>query len=109
MRPSIGAVLALVLAAAPGLDAQRPAARRCALELIRADREGGGDQMMLGNTNYYAGGNVKLRCARQQVFLDGDSVASIGGQFIQVITRAEYRDEDVTISADTLTYRKPRE
>ena len=109
MRPSIGAVLALVLATAPGLEAQRPAPRRCVLELIRADREGGGDQVMLGNTNYYAGGNVKLRCARQQVFLDGDSVASIGGQFIQVITRAEYRDEDVTISADTLTYRKPSE
>lgn len=109
MKTTLGAVLTLALVVTPGLEAQRPAPRRCAIVLISADREGGGDQPIPGSNNYYAGGNVKLRCQNQQVFLEGDSVASIGGQFMQVITRAQYRDEDVTIDSDTLTYLKGSE
>jgi hypothetical protein len=109
MRIQLAIAMGLALPGLSALDAQRPAQRRCAIELISAEREGGGDEVIVGSTNYYAGGNVKLRCRNQQVFLEGDSVASIGGAFLQVITRAEYRDEDVTINADTLTYTKADE
>ena len=110
MRPLrwIGLMMAAVTIT-DAAAAQRPAERRCVLELLSADREGGGDEPIAGSANYYAGGNVRLRCRNQPVFLDGDSVTSIGGQFIQVITRAQYRDEDVIIDADTLTYLKGNE
>jgi hypothetical protein len=109
MRPHALVFSMLALTAIGSLGAQRPASRRCAIELLSAEREGGGDEVMEGSTNYYAGGNVKLRCRNQPVYLEGDSVISIGGQFMQVITRAQYRDEDVTIDADTLTYLKGNE
>jgi hypothetical protein len=88
--------------------AQRPAERRCQLEILNVDREGAYDRFG-DNTNYFAGGNVRLRCIGQQVFLNADSMASIAGSVVQLFTDARYRDDDVDIRADTLTYYRTSE
>lgn len=88
--------------------AQRPAERRCQLEVLNVDREGAYDRFG-ENTNYFAGGNVRLRCVGQEVFLFADSMASIGGTVVQLFTDARYRDDDVDIRADTLTYYRTTE
>jgi hypothetical protein len=103
-----GAILALAIVALPA-DAQRPAQRRCVLELLSAEREGSGDRSIEGNESYFAAGNVRLKCRNQPIFLNGDSLESFGGQVIRVITRAQYRDEDITLDADTLLYVKASE
>ncbi|HRP08891.1 MAG TPA: hypothetical protein PLL69_10430, partial [Gemmatimonadales bacterium] len=91
------------------LQAQkRPAERRCLLEILNVDREGTRTQFG-SQTNYAAGGNVRLRCQKQQVFMQGDSLEAIAGEWIRLITGAQYRDEDVTIDADTLTYLRSQE
>lgn len=102
------ALAALVVVTLPAAG-QRPAERRCALELLSADREGSGDRSVIGNESYFAGGNVRLRCRNQPIFLGGDSLESFGGTVMRVITTAYYRDEDVTIDADTLMYVKTNE
>ncbi len=83
--------------------AQQPAQRRCRLEILNVDREGAYDRFG-ENTNYFAGGNVRLRCIGQEVFLNADSIASIAGSVVQLFTDAQYRDDDVSIDADTLVY-----
>lgn len=88
--------------------AQQPAARRCQLEILNVDREGAYDRFG-ENTNYFAGGNVRMRCVGQQVFLNADSVASIAGSVVQLFTDAQYRDDDIDIDADTLTYYRTTE
>lgn len=100
--------LAAILAATPfdGVAAQRPSQRRCLLEVLNVDREGGRFQEFGDNINYYAGGNVRMRCLGQPVFLNGDSVESIGGQVVRLLGRAQYRDEDISIDADSLFYTK---
>ncbi len=99
----------VALAAAAPVAAQRPAERRCLLEVLNVDREGSRDERIAGNVNYFAAGNVRLRCRNQPIFLEGDSVESYSGEFIRLITDAQYRDDDVTIDADTLAYRKTLE
>lgn len=98
-----------VLATAPALAAQERAERRCRLEVLNVDREGSRDERLAGNVNYFAAGNVRLRCVNQPIFLQGDSLESYNAQVIRLITGAQYRDDDVTIDADTLTYQKASE
>lgn len=100
--------IALLLVGALNLPAQRPATRRCLLQVLNVDREGFRDQFG-ENTNYFAGGDVRLRCANQPIFLKGDSIASIGGSVIQLFTGAQYRDDDIEINGDTLIYYKNTE
>jgi hypothetical protein len=102
-------LLALALVGAAELGAQRPAQRRCLLQVLNVDREGGFDTPFADNVNYYGGGNVRMRCTNQQVFIQSDSVESIGGIWIRFIGNAQYRDDDVIIEGDTLTYRKSNE
>ena len=96
------------LAAAP-LAAQAPSERRCRLEVLNVDREGSRDERLAGNVNYFAAGNVRLRCVAQEIFLDGDSLESYNAEVVRLITQAAYRDPDVRITADTLTYIKTSE
>lgn len=102
-------LLALACTVADGLAAQRPAQRRCLLEILNVDREGSRFAEIANNESYYAAGNVRMRCRGQDVFLNGDSVESIGGAVIRLIGKAQYRDADVTIDGDTLTYLKASE
>src|SRR5690606_3442696 len=80
--------LAALVVVTPPAAGQRPAERRCALELLSADREGSGDRSVIGNESYFAGGNVRLRCRNQPIFLGGDSLESFGGTVMRVITAA---------------------
>lgn len=104
MRLALVGVVALALTLPAEAGAQRPQERRCLLELLSQDRGLVRDEPLPGNENYYAGGNVRLRCQRQPVFLGADSIASYNGDVVQLMTRAYYRDEDVDIKADTLFY-----
>jgi hypothetical protein len=101
-------LVALVVAVSPGM-AQQPSDRRCSLEVLNVDREGSRDERLQGNVNYFAAGNVRLRCIGQPIFLDGDSLESYNAQVIRLITAARYRDDDITLDADTLTYLKGSE
>lgn len=104
-------VLTLMAALVPmvALTAQKPATpRRCQLDVLSVDREGYYEDFQAG-VNYFAGGNVRMRCRNQPVFLDGDSLASYNQEVIWLITRAHYRDESIDLRADTLIYRKADE
>lgn len=85
--------------------AQKAPARRCQLDVLSVDREGYYEDFQAG-VNYFAGGNVRMRCRNQPVFLDGDSLASYNQEVIWLIVKAHYRDETIDLSADTLIYRK---
>lgn len=99
----IGVILALMVL--PSLvPAQQPTGRRCNIVLLRSDRESVREIPMVGNENVFAGGNVEIRCAQEEVFLGADSVASFNGDVIQFMTRAYFRDGEIDITADTLLY-----
>ncbi|MES2305824.1 MAG: hypothetical protein V4558_09955 [Gemmatimonadota bacterium] len=103
----IRALLGVLLLGAfctPGLTAQQ--GKRCLLKVDNVDREGFLSEPIPGNTNYFAGGNVRLSCAGQDVRLGGDSLASLGGNVVILITKAFYRDATVSLTADTITYFK---
>lgn len=102
-RPVLLALL-VGLVAAPTLHAQRPAERRCLVVLLGQDRDLVREQPIPGYENLFAGGNVRLRCQNQQVFLGADSVMSLNGDVVELTTRAYYRDADVDLTADSLLY-----
>jgi hypothetical protein len=99
----LAVVLALVLPYGM-LSAQESTVRRCNIVLLRSDRESVRDVPVAGNENLFAGGNVEIRCAQQEIFIGADSVASFNRDVIQFMTRAYFRDEEVDITADTLLY-----
>lgn len=80
--------------------------KRCLLDVDNVDREWFRSEPIPGNTNFFAGGNVRLSCRGQDVHLGGDSLASLGGSVIILITEAFYRDATLSVKADTLTYFK---
>ena len=80
--------------------------KRCLLDVDNVDREGFRSEPIAGNTNFFAGGNVKLSCRGQNVHLGGDSLASLGGSVIILTTDAYYRDATISLTGDTLTYFK---
>lgn len=80
--------------------------KRCLLKVDNVDREGFLSEPIPGNTNYFAGGNVRLSCAGQDVRLGGDSLASIGGNVVILMFKAFFRDATVSLTADTITYFK---
>jgi hypothetical protein len=105
-------VLALVVALSVGLNttgsAQQP--KRCRLETERAvQREGVSVDIPGGNANYYFGGDVRFKCRGQEVRIGADSAESINGDVYRFITKAYYRDVDMSITADTLTYYRQTE
>lgn len=77
---------------------------RCLLEILNVDRQGVGNQPSPGVQNWFAGGNVRMRCVGQDVRMWSDSVASYQGQVVQFIGRVRYRDSVVDMTADFGTY-----
>jgi hypothetical protein len=69
------------------------------------DRQGAVNETPSG-TNYYAGGNVRLRCRGTQITMQSDSVAAYGGSVVQFIGTVKYRDSTITMDADRGTYYK---
>jgi len=108
MSVRLGAAIALVasLGAAP-LAAQD---RRCQLVVEHVEREGFRTKV-LGTTaeNYFAGGNVRLRCQSQPVRIWADSIASYGGALVQFIGHFRYEDETAKVTSDFGTYYKDDE
>ena len=97
--------LVLLSVAASSASAQK--GRRCLLEFERAvTREGVRIEPFENNVNFYAGGDVRLRCQGQNVHFGGDSLESINGDVIRLVTKAYYRDDEISLKADTLTYYK---
>lgn len=101
MRTPGLALLALLLAPLP-LAGQ--ASGRCLLQVLNVDRQGVGFQPSPGVQNYYAGGNVRMRCVGQEVRMWSDSLASYQGQVVQFIGKVRYRDSTVEMTADFGTY-----
>jgi len=89
------------LQAAP---AQRQASERCRLQIVNVDREGNRVEIAPGITNYFAGGNVHMRCIGLDVHMWSDSLASYQGNVIQFIGRVRYRDSSTEMTADFGTY-----
>lgn len=83
-----------------------PAARRCQFVIERVDREGVYVTVMEGVVNYFAGGNVRFRCANIPVRIASDSVASYQGQVVQFVGAVRYRDSTVDMQSDFGTYFK---
>lgn len=97
-----GVLVGLALLAA--LARPAPAQERCLLELLNVDRQGVQTQSAETNRNYFAGGNVRMRCVGQEVRMWSDSLASYMGQVVQFIGSVRYRDSTVEMTADFGTY-----
>ncbi|MGH7498077.1 MAG: hypothetical protein ACREL3_04415 [Gemmatimonadales bacterium] len=78
---------------------------RCVFQIDNVDRQGAVNETPSG-TNYFAGGNVRLRCRGTQITIQSDSVAAYGGNVVQFIGDVKYRDSTVTMDADRGTYYK---
>jgi len=77
--------------------------------VFNVDRVGGlGSQFVIGaDTNYYAGGGVRISCAGTSVRMQSDSVAYFGrgrNTLVQFVGRVKYRDSTVTMDAQQGTY-----
>ncbi len=81
---------------------------RCIFQIDNVDRQGAVNETPNG-TNYFAGGNVRLRCRGTQISIQSDSVAAYGGSVVQFIGSVKYRDSTVTMDADRGTYYKAGE
>jgi hypothetical protein len=107
-------VLALLLlgaAVAPGLAAQakpKPApasARRGCTFAVDYVGNTGSQQVIAGDTNYYAGGGVRLSCTGTSIRMSSDSLISMGRSgTIYFIGNVQYRDSVIIMNADRGTY-----
>jgi hypothetical protein len=78
---------------------------------FRLEYVGGlGQQVIAGtDTNYFAAGGVRIRCAGTSVTMTSDSVAFYGrrgGSLAEFVGQVRYRDTTVTMNADRGTYFK---
>ncbi len=94
----IGCVLGL---AAVPLAAQN---RRCRLDLLNVDRALVTAQVTPATSNYFTGGNIRMKCRGQEVRIWTDSVASYTDQVIQFIGNFRYEDETAKVTSDFGTY-----
>lgn len=92
---------------APVPPAPKPIAQsqRCIFQIDNVDRQGAVNETPTG-TNYFAGGNVRLRCRGMQISMQSDSVAAYGGSTVQFIGHVQYRDSTLSMDADFGTYYK---
>jgi hypothetical protein len=97
-RPDTAAVRADTIGPRPG------AFQRCQFVIENVDREGARIEVSPGVVNYFAGGNVRFRCANVAVRIASDSVASYQGTVVQFVGRVRYRDSTVEMTADFGTY-----
>jgi hypothetical protein len=84
------------------------AAQTCVFQIDNVDRQGAVVETPQG-TNYFAGGNVRLRCRGSQITMQSDSVAAYGGNLVHFIGNVKYRDSTLTMDADYGTYHKSGE
>jgi hypothetical protein len=98
--------LALPAAGAPPAAAQAAPgpSPRCQLQILNVDREGTQVEVTPGVVNYFAGGNVRIRCVALPIFMWSDSVASYQGRVVQFVGRVRYRDSTTDMTADYGTY-----
>jgi hypothetical protein len=107
MRRLAALSLLLALLATPAWG--QASGGRCLLQILNVDRQGAGTQPSPGVQNWYAGGNVRMRCVGQEVRMWSDSVASYSGQVVQFIGAVRYRDSTVDMTADFGTYYRDSE
>ena len=106
-RSVAGTAVLLALGLAGPLGAQN---RRCVLLVEHVERQGVLNKILNSSTeNYFAGGNVRLRCSKQEVRIWADSIASYAGQVVQFIGHFRYEDETAKVTSDFGTYYKDTE
>ena len=111
MRPSrVGALGALAALAALALPtgARAQDTRRCRVQIVSVGDTGRSVQVG-GETSYYAGGGVRLKCLGQNITMASDSVVAYASGDVEFIGRMRYRDSTVAVDADRVTYRKTAE
>ncbi len=104
LRPLALAAAAASLAGPLAAQARPAPGGGCRMEVTNLDREGSRVQVLDGVINYFAGGNVRIRCVNQPVFMWSDSVASYQGRVVQFVGSVRYRDETTEMTADFGTY-----
>jgi len=97
-------MLAGLLRAAPAAAQAPTQEQRCRIRLENADRS-----YTVGQDNYFAGGNVRLRCEGTTIRMRSDSIASYGGQITEFIGHVRYEDSSMVMTADNGTYRRAGE
>jgi hypothetical protein len=102
--PAVGAAVAIFAGAVPSPGA----AQTCVFQIDNVDRQGAVVETPQG-TNYFAGGNVRLRCRGSQITMQSDSVAAYGGNLVHFIGNVKYRDSTLAMDADYGTYHKKGE
>ncbi len=107
MRRRLALTAALGAVPAAGL-AQAPAAQPCRVQIVSVGDTGRRVEAN-GQTSYYAGGGVRLRCLGQNVTMESDSVVAYASGDVEFIGRMRYRDSTMSVDADRVTYRKTGE
>ncbi len=83
--------------------------KRCRLEIIQVQRQGVQVNVTATVSNYFAGGDVQLRCRDENVHIWTDSIASYQGNVVQFIGNFRYEDETAKVTSDFGTYYKDAE
>jgi hypothetical protein len=81
---------------------------RCTLQIDNVDRQGIAVEAG-GETNYFAGGNVRLSCRGTKITMSSDSVASYAGERVQFAGHVRYRDTTLTMDTEFGTYYRAAE
>lgn len=90
-----------VLSTAGPLAAQN---RRCQIQIDHVGRQGVQVNITPTVSNYFAGGDVQLRCRGQDVRIWTDSIASYQGSVVQFVGNFRYEDGDAKVTSDFGTY-----
>lgn len=84
-----------------GLAAQN---RRCLLQIDHVSRQGVQVTITPTLSNYFAGGDVRLRCRGEEVRIWTDSIASYQGSVVQFVGNFRYEDDAAKVTSDFGTY-----
>ncbi|NOT08321.1 MAG: hypothetical protein HOP28_08960 [Gemmatimonadales bacterium] len=106
ISPAVTALAALCMAGAGALQAQN---RRCQLQVLNVGRDLVSANVTPTTSNYFAGGDIRMRCRGQNVYIWADSVANYQDQVVQFIGHFRYQDETARVTSDFGTYYKDRE
>lgn len=99
---------ALLLAGAASTAAAQGGADRCVFRIVHVGRQGN-VEVIGADTNYFAGGDVRLRCDNTPVTMRSDSVAAYAGRVVQFIRDVQYRDSTITMDTEFGTYTRAQE
>ena len=91
------ASLLAALGLLPGVLVAQEGGQRCELRLDHADRG-----TAPGQNNYFAAGDVRLRCAGTTVRIRSDSLASYASQIVEFIGNVRYEDSSMVMTAHQL-------